>query len=162
KRTLVSPNTVAPMRAVLASNAMGYGVAWMDYRTGGPYETRFVRLTKDGDVIDGSESALGTSGIYQGEPSVASNGDEYAIVWDEQAPGDPYSDPSIQDDLWLTRITNSGTVVYTAAKMATPVYEWWGDITSHDCIYALAYNYGWGFENQFMNANLLIFSDKPP
>jgi hypothetical protein len=153
RRIAVGNGSPRGFRPTLAWSGSGYGVAWMDDAVL-PHPTRFGRIGSDGVYIAESEMTLGTPGAYAGEPTVASRGTEYAVAWDEQPNGG-------QIDLWVTRISTSGEVLYKAAKIASPAFEWWPELGWNGCRYALVYQYGATRQEQSF-ANVLLFGETPP
>lgn len=69
----------------VAFNGSNYLVSWNDTRDGsGPSLTTDIygtRISPDGTVLDSAGIAIATASGYQGEPNVASDGENFFVVW---------------------------------------------------------------------------------
>ncbi|UCF81036.1 MAG: hypothetical protein JSV08_01020, partial [Acidobacteriota bacterium] len=92
----------------VASNGTDYFVAWHDERNGAANDDIYgTRVASDGTVLDISGIAVSTAAGNQRSPSVASNGTDYFIVWEDyQSGGD--------DDIYGARVASDGTVLDAA------------------------------------------------
>jgi hypothetical protein len=78
--TRVSTGTALSASPSLAASSSGFGVAWHDLRDPGGLQIYFARLDPTGARI-GNDVRLSALGLAGGEPSVASSGGGYGIVW---------------------------------------------------------------------------------
>lgn len=87
----------------VASNGTGYLVVWVDLRSGTGYDIYGTRLSASGAVLDPSGLALATGTDAQFQPSVASNGTDYFVVWADNR--------DYKWDIYGRRVTSSGAVL---------------------------------------------------
>ncbi|NMO21153.1 hypothetical protein HPC49_50350 [Pyxidicoccus fallax] len=87
----------------VASNGTDYLVVWEDARNDTAGDIFGARVTGAGAVLDGSGLAISTAAQAQVTPSVASNGTDFFVVWEDARGGDP--------DVIGARVTSAGSVV---------------------------------------------------
>jgi hypothetical protein len=70
----------------VASNGTDYFVSWRDYRNWATtsYDIYGARVASDGTVLDPTGIAVSTAASWQEYPSVASNGTDYFVAWEDQ------------------------------------------------------------------------------
>ncbi|UCF81157.1 MAG: hypothetical protein JSV08_01680, partial [Acidobacteriota bacterium] len=109
----VEPNPViGPMAEYqrspsVASNGTDYFVAWEDNRSGGAdYGIYGARVASDGTVLDPTGIAVSTAADNLWSPSVASNGTDYFVAWQDHR-GASY-------DIYGARVTSAGAVLDSA------------------------------------------------
>ena len=81
-----------------------YLVVWMDYRTGSS-DVYATRVNKDGTVLDPGGIAISTATGGQTFPSVAFDGSNYLVVWEDDRNG------VSNVDVYGARITQDGVVL---------------------------------------------------
>jgi hypothetical protein len=86
----------------VASNGTDYLVVWWDMRNGNP-DIYGTRVASTGEVADGSGLVIANAAQAQTAPSVASNGTDYFVVWEDGRAGNP--------DVFGARVTSAGAVV---------------------------------------------------
>ncbi|UCF81124.1 MAG: hypothetical protein JSV08_01490 [Acidobacteriota bacterium] len=93
-------------RPSVASDGTDYFVAWRDYRSGVDYDIYGTRVASDGTVLDPTPTdiAVSTATNHQMYPSVASNGTNYFVAWEDQRNG------STNRDVYGARVTLAGAV----------------------------------------------------
>ncbi|MHA7630440.1 Ig-like domain-containing protein [Corallococcus sp. M7] len=94
-----------PNNAAVASNGTDFLVVWEDARYNGVGGIHGVRVSSAGTVLDPQGLVLASGSRTQWEPSVASNGTDYLVVWRDD------SSPQGGDNLFGTRVTGTGTVL---------------------------------------------------
>ncbi|MCK4307242.1 T9SS type A sorting domain-containing protein [candidate division WOR-3 bacterium] len=91
----------------IAFNGTNYLVVWEDWRSGGPpYNIYGTRVSQSGTVLDPSGIAVSTVADTQQCPSIAFDGTNYLVVWQDERNGDNY-------DIYATRVLQSGVVLDT-------------------------------------------------
>jgi hypothetical protein len=104
----VSTATYEQEEPSVASNGTDYFVAWVDWRNdGGCLCNRDIygtRVTAAGTVLDPASIAVSTAVDDQEYPSVASNGTDYFVAWQDDRSGTDY-------DIYGTRVASDGTVL---------------------------------------------------
>jgi hypothetical protein len=89
----------------VAANGTDWLVVWEDYRNG--YSDIYgARVNSSGVVLDSSGIAICTAANSQGSPSVAANGTNWLVVWEDFRSGTDYH-------IYGARVNNSGTVLDT-------------------------------------------------
>jgi hypothetical protein len=88
----------------VAFDGNNYLVVWQDYRGGLDYEIYGARVDTSGTVLDPSGIAMSTDPHGQYYPSVAFNGSNYLVVWQDGRSG-------LDDDIYGARVDTSGTVL---------------------------------------------------
>ncbi|UCF80588.1 MAG: hypothetical protein JSV08_08795 [Acidobacteriota bacterium] len=88
----------------VASNGTDYFLAWSDYRSGTDYDIYGARVASDGTVLDPAGVAVSTAADWQLYPSVASNGTDYFVAWQDQRSGADW-------DIYGARVTAGGSVL---------------------------------------------------
>ncbi len=100
----------------VASNGTDYLAVWQDYRNGGSWDVYGARISGvDATVMDASGIAISTQSNDQIRPSVAWNGTDYVVAWEDHRTGlgDVYgarvrsSDGSVRDATGIAISTNS-------------------------------------------------------
>jgi hypothetical protein len=87
----------------VAFDGTNYLVVWQDSRNG-YYDIYGTRVSPYGMVIDSLGIAISTASSPQRNPSVAFDGTNYLVVWDDRRNGSYY-------DIYGARIDSSGTVL---------------------------------------------------
>jgi hypothetical protein len=82
----------------LSTNGTDYFVVWRDYRSGTDWDIYGARVASAGTVLDPTGIAVSTAANSQWNPSVASNGTDYFVVWHDS-------------DIYGARVTAAGTVL---------------------------------------------------
>ncbi|UCF81247.1 MAG: hypothetical protein JSV08_02195, partial [Acidobacteriota bacterium] len=92
--TVLDPSGIAISTAAndqqypsVASNGTDYFVAWHDDRSGTDWDIYGTRVASDGTVLDPTGIAVSTAANDQEYPSVASNGTDYFVVWEDRRNG---------------------------------------------------------------------------
>ncbi|QSQ27043.1 hypothetical protein JY651_19925 [Pyxidicoccus parkwayensis] len=100
----LAPGAPASSRSApsVASNGTDYLVAWMDMRNGNP-DVYGTRVASTGEVMDGAGLAIAQAAQTQTAPSVASNGTDYLVVWEDSRNGNT--------DIFGARVSSSGAVL---------------------------------------------------
>lgn len=97
----------------VAFDGTNYLVVWRDTRTGsGPTEDTDVygvRVSPDGTVLDSPEIAIVTAPRTQGEPKVASSGDNWLVVWNDI--GQLGTSPPPDGRIFGKRVAADGTLL---------------------------------------------------
>jgi hypothetical protein len=86
----------------VASNGTDYFVAWPDGRSNTDYDIYGARVASDGTVLDPLGIAISTAAYDQYRLSVASNGTDYFVAWEES---------SFDPDIYGARVASDGTVL---------------------------------------------------
>lgn len=113
---------------VLASSGSGFFAAWWDIRSGdGADDIYGARVTTEGYVLDSSGVYLSMGVNAQSTPSVASDGANLLVAWEDLRTG------STMGDIYGARVTASGTVLDTSSfPIAREVTEQWSPAVSFD------------------------------
>ncbi|MEO0254766.1 MAG: hypothetical protein ABIN20_05040, partial [candidate division WOR-3 bacterium] len=88
----------------VAFDGTNYFVVWGDLRSGSTSDIYGARVSPDGTVIDQEGIAISTATSWQESPSVAFDGTNYFVVWEDLRSG-----PS--SDIYGARVTQNGTVL---------------------------------------------------
>ncbi len=88
----------------VASNGTDYLVAWVDHRNGASADIYATRVSAAGVVMDANGIAVATATADQMAPSVASNGTDYLVAWQDRR-------TATSDDVYASRMTSVGAVV---------------------------------------------------
>jgi hypothetical protein len=83
--TQVSSSPAGASSATFASTGSGYGVAWMDFRTGHP-EVFFARLDGTGHKV-GEDQKVPGAGATSNAPSIVWTGSAFGIAWADNRDG---------------------------------------------------------------------------
>lgn len=90
----------------VASNGSDYLLVWEDARNGDDVDIFGSRVSADGTIVDPVGIAISTAVGEQRQPSLASNGTDYLVVWQDARSGDP-----VPWDVYGARVTSAGSVV---------------------------------------------------
>ena len=88
----------------IAFDGTNYLVVWSDQRSGADSDIYGVRVDTSGTVLDSSGIAISTAADLQWIPSIAFDGTNYLVVWDDLRSG-------TDSDIYGTRVDTSGRVL---------------------------------------------------
>ncbi len=88
----------------VAFDGTNYLVVWHDFRSGVDFDIYGARIDTSGIVLDPSGISISTEVNSQGSPSVAFDGINYLVVWDDMRNGSSY-------DIYGARVDTSGSVL---------------------------------------------------
>ena len=88
----------------LAFDGENYLVVWQGRKSAKLWNIYFTRVSKDGEVLDEKPALLASSPKDQASPSVAFNGENYFVVWQDLRNGKFW-------DIYGTRVTLSGEIL---------------------------------------------------
>ena len=88
----------------LAFNGTNYLVAWEAYEPGDYYDSFGARVSPAGAVLDPSGIAISTAAYNQRAPSVASDGTNHLVAWQDSRTGTNW-------DLYGARLSQAGAVL---------------------------------------------------
>ncbi len=88
----------------IAFDGTNYLVIWYDRRNGMTYDIYASRISTSGDVLDPSGIAISTTSGNQYYPSVAFDGVNYLVVWEDWRSG-------THADVYCSRVSTSGSVL---------------------------------------------------
>lgn len=87
-----------------AFDGTNYLVAWEDRRNGLDSDVYGARVNPTGIILDSISIAISTAADWQGNPSVAFDGTNYLVVWDDWRSGDHL-------DIYGARINQTGLIL---------------------------------------------------
>uniref|UniRef100_A0A7C4XV28 T9SS type A sorting domain-containing protein n=1 Tax=candidate division WOR-3 bacterium TaxID=2052148 RepID=A0A7C4XV28_UNCW3 len=87
----------------VAFNGTNYLVVWQDSRSGSSYDIYGARVNQSGVVLDPNGIAISTAPDNQGSPSVAFDGTDYLVVWQDSRSG--------SYDIYGAKVNPSGGVI---------------------------------------------------
>ncbi|UCF80198.1 MAG: hypothetical protein JSV08_06675 [Acidobacteriota bacterium] len=126
----------------VASNGADYFVAWSDSRMSGGYDIFGTRVTSAGAVLDQTGIIISTEASWQDYPSVASNGTDYLVVWE-----DSRNQFGTGDDIYGARIRSSDGVLLDGPPdiggiviSAAAGHQRFPSVTSNGTDYFVAWN----------------------
>ncbi|MFY0575125.1 hypothetical protein ACN28S_12805 [Cystobacter fuscus] len=91
----------------VAHDGTNFLVVWQDYRSGTSYDIYGARVSGTGTVLDTSGIPISTAINDQFAPSVANNGTNFLVVWQDTRSGTGSS------DIYGARVSGTGTVLNT-------------------------------------------------
>ncbi|MFQ5910546.1 MAG: FlgD immunoglobulin-like domain containing protein [Thermoplasmata archaeon] len=105
----ISAATGQQRHPCVAFDGTNYLIVWEDERNGfGEWDIYGARMAQTGAVLDSSGIAICTVLSWQEHPSVAFDGAEYFVVWEDYRCGFP------ECDIYGARVATSGVVVDTS------------------------------------------------
>ena len=126
--------------ASVASDGSDYLAVWMDYRNGAGYDIYGARVTQSGDVLDPQGIPISCATGSQSYPSVAFNGTNYLVVWEDWRDG-------FHSYIFGTRISLSGVVLDSSGIpiSAGPSQHWdyYPSIVSNGRDYLVVWGQDW-------------------
>ena len=104
---LISTAANTQLSPAVAWNGTDFLVVWSDRRSGTPAQADIYgsRVSATGTVLDTTGIAISTAANFQGTPTVAWNGTDYLVVWE-----DTRSNPSYVD-IYGARVSAGGRVL---------------------------------------------------
>jgi hypothetical protein len=91
-------------RPMLAHDGMNFLVVWHESRSDTGYDVYGARVRSDGTVLDSSGIPIATAIGNQFYPSVAFNGTNFLVVWNESVSGS-------SDNIYGARVSSAGAVL---------------------------------------------------
>lgn len=101
----ISTATSDQFAPVVAYDGTNFLVAWQDYRSGTSYDIYGARVSTAGTVLDLSGIPISTAANSQQAPSIAYNGTNFLIAWQDTRSGTGFY------DIYGTRVSAAGTVL---------------------------------------------------
>ncbi|MEW6685951.1 MAG: T9SS type A sorting domain-containing protein, partial [Candidatus Edwardsbacteria bacterium] len=101
----------------VAFDGTNYLVVWGDYRSGTSYDIYGARVNQSGTVLDTSGIAISLAADEQYYPSVAFDGTNYLVVWQDSRSG-------TSSDIYGARVNQSGTVLDTSGIAISTAADW--------------------------------------
>ena len=95
------------LNPVVAANGHEYVVAWQDFRSANGSDIYGTRVSSDGMVLDTNGIPINVSTNAQSNPSIASLGSDFLVVWQD------YRNVATSPDIYGARIGDSGAVFDT-------------------------------------------------
>jgi hypothetical protein len=92
----------------VAFDGTNFLVVWQDYRNGVDYDIYGARVTPAGTVLDPSGIAISTATMHQAGPSLAFDGTNFLVVWQDGRSGGDSS------DIYGARVSSAGAVLDTS------------------------------------------------
>jgi len=92
-----------------AFDGTNYLVVWHDYRSDSSYDIYGTRVDQSGSILDPLGIAISTDAADQWFPSVAFDGTNYLVVWDDER-GESFVD-AIDHNIYGARVSPSGFVL---------------------------------------------------
>jgi len=99
---VISTETLGQYSPSVAFDGVNYLVVWQDYRSGA-YDIYGTRVTQTGIVLDTAGIIISNPDSGQGHVSIAFDGTNYLVVWEDWRNGSP--------DIYGSRVTTSGLVL---------------------------------------------------
>ncbi len=91
----------------LAYNGTNFLVVWQDNRGGSHFDIYGARVSGTGSLVDAGGLAISTAANRQSSPSVAYNGTNFLVVWEDYRGGSG-------SDIYGARVNGSGGVIDTS------------------------------------------------
>ncbi|WP_236605710.1 hypothetical protein [Sandaracinus amylolyticus] len=118
----------------VTSNGTDYLVVWNDYRNGSTSDVYASRVSAAGAVLDAGGLAVSTAASSQQYPSVASNGTEYLVVWEDTRSGS-------MTNLYGSRVSAAGVVLDAGGRAVSTAagHQLWPSVASTGTDYLVAW-----------------------
>ncbi|MEO0069545.1 MAG: hypothetical protein ABIK18_01970, partial [candidate division WOR-3 bacterium] len=118
----------------VAFDGTNYLVVWEDWRNSGGPDIYGARVAPDGVVFDTAGIAISTASGNQGSPSVAFDGTNYFVVWQDTRNGNR--------DIYGARVAPDGVVLDTAGITIStvPQDKWFPAVCSDGTIYLVVWD----------------------
>ncbi len=100
----------------VASNGQEYFVVWEDERGRSGFDIFGARVTREGTVLDPHGIAVGIGPRDQRNPTLAANGSDYFVVWQDEY----LSNSRNPCDIYGTAVLGDGTVLQTRSVHIEP------------------------------------------
>jgi hypothetical protein len=114
----ISTSTGNQEYPAVAFDGTNYLVAWQDDRGGSGYDIYGARVAKSGTVLDAPGIAISTAVQRQRYPSIAFDGTNYLVVWDDERGGVSSS------DIYGSLVDKSGNVLNTSGIVISDAAYW--------------------------------------
>ncbi len=113
----VSTAAGAQRSPAVAHDGTGWLLAWEDRRSGAFADLYAARVNTAGSVLDGAGIPVSTAAGDQRAPSLAWNGGNFVLAWEDRRSGTSY-------DVYAARVSPAGAIVDTAGiALSTPVND---------------------------------------
>jgi hypothetical protein len=104
----ISTASSSQVNPAVAYDGTNFLVVWEDYRSSTTYDIYGARVSGAGSVLDVSGIPISTATNDQRLPSVAYNGANFLVVWQDLRSGTGYT------DIYGARVSGAGTVLNTS------------------------------------------------
>ncbi len=105
----------------VAFDGTDYLVVWEDFRSFFSFDIYGCRVNPSGTVLDQAGIAISTAPYNQRQPTVAFDGVNYLVVWQDERNGDISGSDC---DIYGARVTPSGTVLDSSGLVISTATDW--------------------------------------